>query len=196
MGAFKIDVISAGDSHGRLSCRLQSPSSSLNGRNPRCIWQWCSCSKKSNMQPTEGGGRPIKKRGQMGSASSSSPLFPSKATKQRDASLPPSLQRGELSVPSFSSVARSPLHRLHSPPPCVCVWRALSPQLCVSLFCMLSHAFGGVGGGGGVGRLRSALNRKTHSRSQESRGVGEAKSIVQTPRSSFFFAREGGNAFC
>ncbi len=47
--------------------------------------------------------------------------------------LPPSLQRGELSLPSFSSVARSPLHRLHSPPPCVCVCGELFLRSCVCL---------------------------------------------------------------
>ncbi len=132
MGAFKIDVISAGESHGRVSCRLQSPSSSLNGRNPRCIWQWCSCSKKSNMQPTEGG-RPRKKTGADGLCFLLLPPL-SLQSDQAKRRLPPSLQRGELSLPSFSSVARSPLHRLHSSsPPCVCVCGELFLRSCVCL---------------------------------------------------------------
>ncbi len=86
----------------------------------------------------EGGGRPRKKTGADGLCFLLLPPL-SLQSEQAKRRLPPSLQRGELSLPSFSSVARSPLHRLHSCLVCVCGELFLRSCVCLSFVCCPMH---------------------------------------------------------
>ncbi len=128
----------------------------------------------------------------MGSASSSSPLFPSKATKQRDASLPPSRGGSSPSPPFPPSQGHHftgfTLPRLV----CVCGELFLRSCVCLSFVCCPMHLVASEEEEEGWG----AFARRSTENAFEVIGiegwVGEAKSIVQTPRSSGFFCPRRG----
>ena len=140
-----------------------------------------------------GGGRPRKKNG--GRWALLPPPPPSFPPKRPSKETPPSLPPEGGALPPLLFLRRKVTTSQASLPPalCVCVWRALSPQLCVSLFCMLSHAFGGVGGGGGggVGRVRTALNRKRIRGHRNRGGWGRLNRLCKLPALRFFCPRRG-----
>ena len=153
--------------------------------------------QKVQYAANRGGGRPRKKNG--GRWALLPPPPPSFPPKRPSKETPPSLPPEGGALPPLLFLRRKVTTSQASlllPALCVCVWRALSPQLCVSLFCMLSHAFGGVGGGGGgggggVGRVRSALIRKRIRGHRNRGGWGRLNRLCKLPLFVFFCPRRG-----